>query len=67
MMKELRIVNYHQALFYVDHGVQPIRIERGEQNRVVYIFTKEQTYELYGLWIEDCKKYKNKLRAEGKL
>ena len=64
---ELKIVNYRQALFYVENGVQPIRLEVGYEHKMVYVFSKDDTYDLYKYWIKDCNAYKEKLRAEGRL
>lgn len=58
-MTELKIMNYKQTMFYVDNGVQPIRVEHGYKDKLVFVFSKEDTYELYGEWIKKCREFNN--------
>ena len=60
-MTELKIMNYKQCLFYVTNGVQPIRLEKGYDGKMVFIFTKEDTYKLFPLWRKQCEEYKSKM------
>lgn len=55
---EVKIMNWKQVLFYTDNGVQPIRVERGFKDKVVLVYTKEATQELFHQWGEICKKYR---------
>ena len=51
-MKELRIMNPSQVYFYIENGIHPIRVECGKDNRLAFIYTKEETYELFGEWVK---------------
>lgn len=62
-MTELKIMNFRQAMYYVDHGVQPLRLDHGLSDKLVFVFSKEQTQALYGEWIQHCKDYKNSMRG----
>lgn len=50
-----RIVNEVQYKRYIKHGAYPIDIYAGydqdEKDIIVYIFLKEETQELYKLWL----------------
>ena len=57
-MKELKIMNMKQVAFYVSNGVQPKRIEVGYNNKIVFIFDKDSTNNLFTLWLKNNRKYK---------
>ena len=40
-MTELKIMNFRQAMYYVDHGVQPLRLDHGLSDKLVFVFSKE--------------------------
>lgn len=56
-MKELKIMNMKQVAFYVSKGVQPKRIEVGYNNKIVFIFDKDSTNDLFTLWLKNNRKY----------
>ena len=41
--EEIKIVNKWQVAFYIERGVQPIRVELGYNSRLVFVFLKEDT------------------------
>lgn len=49
--KCVRIINYIQANKYMKNGVYPIDIYPGYDNKIVFIFLKESTKDLYERWI----------------
>lgn len=62
-MQELRILNIEQVYFYIENGVNPLKIECGYNKRLVFVFTKEETQKLFTKWLEKTKWKKEKLRA----
>ena len=50
--KCVRIVNPVQQAIYMKHGVYPIDIYVGYSNKVVFIFLKEETKEVYEKWLK---------------
>jgi hypothetical protein len=54
----VRLLNHRQAAFYWANGVEPLDIylsknfETGEP-RIVYIFSREDTKELYEKWLNE--------------
>ena len=48
MSDELRLINLAQVSFYIRSGVQPIRLEYTD--RLVFIFSRMATQELYDRW-----------------
>lgn len=61
----VRIVKIEQVIFYNDHHVYPIDMypsydDRTDRKILVFIFTKEDTKEVFQKWIE----YKNTLKEE---
>lgn len=46
----VRLLNPVQVYFYLSRGVHPLRLECGYNNRIVYVFEKRPTLELYGEW-----------------
>lgn len=52
-MKEIKILNMEQVYFYIEHGVSPKRIECGYKHKLVFVFDKEMTHDLYSKWLEN--------------
>lgn len=47
----IRIVNMQQVYFYLKHGALPVDIYAGFDNRVVVVFDRNATQELYDKWV----------------
>lgn len=62
MNKTVKIVNKFQVVLYMKHGVKPIDIELGEDDKMLYIFDKEETKEVWELWKQSCIEYKRTLQ-----
>lgn len=62
---ELKILNMEQVAFYILKGVQPKRIEVGKENKIVFIYSKEETSDLFGEWLKLSEK-RRKLKKEYK-
>ena len=41
--EEIKIINKWQVVFYLKKGVSPIRVELGYNDRLVFVFLKEDT------------------------
>ena len=41
--EEIKIINKWQVVFYLKKGVTPIRVELGYNDRLVFVFLKEDT------------------------
>ena len=55
---EIKIVNKNQVVFYLKTGVSPIRIELGYNDRLVFVYLKEETTEVWEQWkkhVVECK------------
>lgn len=48
--KTVNIVNKKQVYKYIENRVKPLEIKCGDNERLVYIFDKEECKELYGRW-----------------
>ena len=59
-MEIVKIMNPIQVAFYLENKVKPIDIVVGYQNRLVYIFDKEDTKNVWELWKQACIEYKAK-------
>ena len=59
MNQTVKILNLKQAAFYISNGVQPVRIEIGYRDKIVFIFPVEETQQLYSDWIHKCYEFKN--------
>ena len=46
-----RIINPVQQALYVKHGAKPIDIYCGYDSRLVLVFNKEETKELFDKWV----------------
>lgn len=47
---EVKIVNQKQVFLYVRHKLQPIRLECGYDNKLVYVFSRSQSEPLFEKW-----------------
>ena len=47
---EVKIVNQRQAFLYVRNGLQPIRLENGYDEKLVYVFSRSKSEGLFELW-----------------
>lgn len=50
MNNEIKIPNYLQAKLYMKHGVFPIRCEYGYDDKIIFVFDKEESKEVYIKW-----------------
>ena len=48
--EEIKIINKWQVVFYLERNVQPIRLELGYNDRIVFVFLKEDTTEVWKQW-----------------
>ena len=48
--EEIKIINKWQVVFYLKKGVSPIRVELGYNDRLVFVFLKEDTLEAWREW-----------------
>ena len=65
MNETVKILNPLQFKFYLKHGVKPVDLEIGFNDKVVYIYKTEGTKEVWKLWQEQCVEYqqtKNKVK-----
>ena len=47
---EIKIVNQRQTYLYVKNGLQPIRLENGYDDKLVYVFSRSESEKLFELW-----------------
>ena len=47
---EVKIINQRQVYLYVKYGLQPLRLECGYEDKLVYVFSKTDSEELFGKW-----------------
>jgi hypothetical protein len=47
---EVRLICVPQVYFYISKGLQPLRLECGFDNKVVFVFDKEKTLKLFSEW-----------------
>lgn len=60
MEKVLYIYNIEQCNFYMTNGVRPVECGINPRTKRTWLkFIKEETKEVYLLWLEKCEKYKN--------
>ena len=48
--EEIKIINKWQVVFYLKKGVTPIRVELGYNDRLVFVYRKEDTKEVWQEW-----------------
>ena len=56
MNETVKIVNKFQVVLYMKHGVKSIDMELGEDDKILYIFDKEETKEVWKQSCIDCYK-----------
>lgn len=49
-METIKIVNLIQASLYIKHGLKPIDIYWGHNDRLIFLFKKDETKPLFDLW-----------------
>lgn len=47
---EIKLVNQRQVFLYVKNGLQPIRLECGYEDKIVYVFSRSNSEELFEKW-----------------
>ena len=47
---EIKIVNQKQTFLYVKNGLQPLRLENGYEDKLVYVFSRSKSEELFEKW-----------------
>lgn len=47
---EIKLVNQRQVFLYVKNGLQPIRLECGYEDKLVYVFSRSESEELFERW-----------------
>lgn len=48
---EVKIVNIKQVRTYTENGYQPIRIENGFNDKLVFVYDKKETEQIFYDWI----------------
>lgn len=49
-LNEIKLVNQRQVFLYVKNGLQPIRLECGYEDKLVYVFSRSESEELFEKW-----------------
>ena len=49
-LDEVKIVNQRQAFLYVKSGLQPKRLACGYDDKIVYVFSRSESEELFTKW-----------------
>lgn len=47
---EIKIVNQRQAFLYIRNGLQPLRMECGYHDKLVYVFSRSESEPLFEKW-----------------
>ena len=47
---EVKIVNQKQVFLYVKNGLQPLRLENGYEDKLVYVFSRSKSEHLFEKW-----------------
>ncbi len=47
---EIKLVNQRQVFLYVKNGLQPIRLECGYEDKLVYVFSRSKSELLFEKW-----------------
>lgn len=47
---EIKLVNQRQVYLYVKNGLQPIRLEAGYEDKLVYVFSRSDSEPLFEKW-----------------
>lgn len=47
---EIKLVNQRQVFLYVKNGLQPLRLENGYDDKLVYVFSRSHSEGLFEKW-----------------
>lgn len=47
---EIKLVNQRQVFLYVKNGLQPLRLEVGHSGKLVYVFSRTKSEDLFTKW-----------------
>lgn len=47
---EIHIINQRQVFLYVKNGLQPLRLENGYDDKLVYVFSRSKSEALFEKW-----------------
>lgn len=47
---EIKIVNQRQVFLYIKNGLQPLRLENGYDDKLIYVFSKSKSEPLFKKW-----------------
>lgn len=47
---EIKLVNQRQVYLYVKNGLQPLRLENGYDDKLVYVFSRTKSEGLFEKW-----------------
>ena len=47
---EIKLVNQRQVFLYVKNGLQPLRLEAGYEDKLVYVFSRSKSEGLFKKW-----------------
>lgn len=47
---EIKLVNQRQVFLYVKNGLQPLRLENGYEDKLVYVFSRSESEGLFEKW-----------------
>ncbi len=47
---EIKLVNQRQVFLYLKNGLQPIRLECGYEDKLVYVFSRSESEGLFEKW-----------------
>jgi len=47
---EIKLVNQRQVFLYVKNGLQPLRLEAGYEDKLVYVFSRSKSERLFEKW-----------------
>ena len=61
MTDEIKILNAHQVVFYLDRGIEPLRLEKGYKDKLVFVYDKAKTLSAFKEWKDHCKEWKANL------
>lgn len=53
MNNEVKILNMSQVYFYIENNVNPKRVECGYKHKLVFVFDKDATNELFTKWLNN--------------
>ena len=47
---EIKLVNQRQVFLYIKYGLQPLRLECGYDDKLVYVFSRSESEGLFEKW-----------------